>query len=118
MFVDNQEHYGHLVNSDEFNPLLTQPEFYMLISNQLDWENRYLHREYLDLLKPNQTYKQPCPDVYWFPIANDRFCDDLVKIVETYGKWSDGTNTDGNRFNFNKQYFVKFQLILFVVTIE
>lgn len=94
MYVNNEEYYGHLVNNEDFNPMLTQPEFYMLISNQIDWENRYLHRDYLDQLKPNQTYKQPCPDVYWFPIANDRFCDDLVKIVETFGKWSDGTNTD------------------------
>lgn len=94
MYVHNEEYYGHLVNNEDFNPILTQPEFYMLLSNQMDWENRYLHRDYLEQLKPNQTYKQPCPDVYWFPIANDRFCDDLVKIVETFGKWSDGTNQD------------------------
>lgn len=94
MYVYNEEHYGHLVNNEDFNPMLTQPEFYMLMSNQMDWENRYLHREYLDQLKPNRTYKQPCPDVYWFPIGNERFCDDLVKIVETYGKWSDGSNQD------------------------
>lgn len=66
----------------------------MLLTNQMDWENRYLHQEYLDHLRPNRTYKQPCPDVYWFPIGTDRFCDDLVAIVEGYGKWSDGSNND------------------------
>lgn len=94
MYVANEEYFGHLVNNEEFNPILTQPEFYMLITNQMDWENRYLHPDYLDLLKPNQTFKQPCPDVYWFPVVNERFCDDLVKIVETFGKWSSGTNED------------------------
>lgn len=94
MHVINIENYGHLVNNEEFNPMLTQPEFYMLRTNQMDWEYRYLHPEYLNLLKPNQTYKQPCPDVYWFPIASERFCDDLVKIVEKFGKWSDGSNED------------------------
>lgn len=94
MYVINEENYGHLVNSEDYNPILTQPEFYMLLTNQMDWENRYIHREYFDLLKPNVTFNQPCSDVYWFPIANDRFCDDLIKIVETYGKWSDGSNTD------------------------
>lgn len=94
MYVINEETYGHLVNNEDFNPILTQPEFYMLLTNQMDWENRYIHREYFDLLKPNHTFKQPCPDVYWFPIANEQFCDSLVKIVETHGKWSDGSNTD------------------------
>lgn len=94
IYVYNEEYYGHLVNNEDFNPMLSSPEFYMLLSNQMDWENRYLHRNYVEQLKPNQTYKQPCPDVYWFPIANDRFCDDLVKIVEGYGKWSDGSNQD------------------------
>lgn len=69
-------------------------ELYTLPTNQLDWENRYLHRDYMGLLAPNQTYQQPCPDVYWFPIVNERFCDDFVKIIETYGKWSDGSNKD------------------------
>ncbi|XP_055326484.1 procollagen-lysine,2-oxoglutarate 5-dioxygenase isoform X2 [Sitodiplosis mosellana] len=94
LYVYNAEYYGHLVNNEDYNPALTNPEFYMLITNQMDWENRYLHRDYINQLKPNQTYKQPCPDVYWFPVANERFCDDLVKIVETFGKWSDGTNHD------------------------
>lgn len=34
----------------------------------------------------------PCPDVYWFPVASPRFCQELIEICETYGKWSDGSN--------------------------
>ncbi|XP_055326486.1 procollagen-lysine,2-oxoglutarate 5-dioxygenase-like isoform X2 [Sitodiplosis mosellana] len=96
MYVFNEEYYGHLVNNDKFNPLLTNPEFYMLITNRMDWEKRYLHRDYFEQLKPNRTHKQPCPDVYWFPIVNERFCDDLVEIVETYGIWSHGSNRAGS----------------------
>lgn len=94
MYVYNVGDFGHLVNNEDFNPMLTRPEFYQLISNQLDWENRYLHSDYFSLLQPNQTYKQPCTDVYWFPIANEKFCNDLIAIVEGYGKWSDGSSTD------------------------
>lgn len=35
---------------------------------------------------------QPCPDVYWFPIATLRFTKELIGIVETFGQWSDGSN--------------------------
>lgn len=94
MHLYNMDHFGHLVNTDTFNPLLTHPEFYELLTNQRDWENRYIHREYYEQLVPNKTHKQPCTDVYWFPIATEQFADDLVDIVEKYGKWSDGTNSD------------------------
>lgn len=94
MYVYNMVDFGHLVNNEEFNPMLTRPEFYELMNNQRDWENRYLHSEFFSLLQPNQTFKQPCTDVYWFPIANEQFCADLIAIVEAHGKWSSGTNDD------------------------
>lgn len=94
MHVYNMEHFGHLVNGDTFNPLLPRPEFFELLTNQRDWEHRFIHRDFWDQLEPNKTYKQPCPDVYWFPVATEEFCDNLVAIVEAHGKWSDGSNSD------------------------
>ncbi|XP_055696089.1 procollagen-lysine,2-oxoglutarate 5-dioxygenase isoform X1 [Lutzomyia longipalpis] len=94
MHVDNLEDYGHLVNGDQFNVRNTRPDFYMLLSNQRDWERRYIHPDYAKHLEPNANRTQPCPDVYWFPIATEEFCNDLVAIMENFGRWSDGSNQD------------------------
>lgn len=37
---------------------------------------------------------QPCPDVYWFPVVTETFCQHLIEIMENFGKWSSGTNED------------------------
>lgn len=94
MHVANELNWGHLINSDTFNPKLTNPDFYQLFANQLDWEQRYIHPDYHKLLAPNVTFDQPCPDVYRFPVATTAFCDDMVGIMEAFGKWSDGSNSD------------------------
>lgn len=39
--------------------------------------------------------RQPCPDVYWFPIFTDTACDELVEEMEHYGQWSLGDNKVG-----------------------
>ena len=28
--------------------------------------------------------------MFWFPIVNDEFCDDLVTMMEHFGEWSGG----------------------------
>lgn len=94
MYIINDRDYAHLVNSDNFDITVARPDFYTLLTNQKDWEQRYIHPEYYEQLKPNVTYLQPCPDVYWLRIGTERFCQDMVAIMENYGKWSDGTNTD------------------------
>lgn len=94
MHTLNLADYGHLINADTYNTLLARPDFYMMLSNRDDWERKYIHEEYAALLEPNVTYQEPCPDVYWFPIVSDHFCDDLVAIMENFGKWSSGDNTD------------------------
>lgn len=38
--------------------------------------------------------KQPCPDVYWFPIVTEEFCDNLVAMMEDFGQWSGGKNNN------------------------
>lgn len=58
MHVINLNDYGHLVNGDNYNTLLTRPDFYMMLSNRLDWEQRYIHADYAEQLKPNSTLLQ------------------------------------------------------------
>ncbi|XP_055376791.1 procollagen-lysine,2-oxoglutarate 5-dioxygenase [Condylostylus longicornis] len=94
MYVTNEKYYGHLVDYEEFNTQLTSPDFYQLLKNPKDWEQRYIHEDYQKQLEAGFKHMQPCPDVYWFPIATEKFCDDLVNIMEGFGKWSDGTNSD------------------------
>uniref|UniRef100_A0A1L8E427 procollagen-lysine 5-dioxygenase n=1 Tax=Nyssomyia neivai TaxID=330878 RepID=A0A1L8E427_9DIPT len=94
MHVDNLEDYGHLINGDQFNIRNTRPDFYMLLTNQQDWERKYIHPDYSKSLEPNANRSQPCPDVYWFPVGTEDFCNDLIAIMENYGRWSDGSNSD------------------------
>ncbi|XP_023288788.1 procollagen-lysine,2-oxoglutarate 5-dioxygenase 3 [Orussus abietinus] len=94
MYVSNRLEFGHLVSTDNYDIKLTHPDFYQIFDNKLNWEKRYIHENYSDSFAPNKTHIQPCPDVYWFPIASPRFIKELVEIVETFGKWSDGTNHD------------------------
>ncbi|XP_015171280.1 PREDICTED: procollagen-lysine,2-oxoglutarate 5-dioxygenase 3 isoform X1 [Polistes dominula] len=125
MYVSNRLDFGHLVDPDTYNIKLTHPDFYQILDNKYDWEKRYIHENYTLNFDPNHKPLQPCPDVYWFPIANRRFIKEMVNIVETYGHWSDGTNHDPrlsggyenvptrdihmNQINFEKQwlYFLK-----------
>lgn len=94
MYVSNELHFGHLVNSETYNPLLTRPDFYTMMSNPVDWKRHYIHAEYDAHLLPDAQHKQPCPDVYWFPIVSEKFCEELIAIMEAFGRWSNGTSTD------------------------
>lgn len=94
MFVANVNEYGHLINPDGFDSTKTRPEFYELFSNQFDWEKRYIREDYYAQLLEETVPKQPCTDVYWFPIGTDIFTESMIDIVEAFGKWSDGSNKD------------------------
>ncbi|KZC09166.1 Procollagen-lysine,2-oxoglutarate 5-dioxygenase 1 [Dufourea novaeangliae] len=94
MYVNNRVDFGHLVNPDNYDISLTNPDLYQNLDNKLDWEKRYLHEDYSENFNPEKTPVQPCPDVYWFPIVNERYTKELVEVMEAYGKWSDGTNND------------------------
>lgn len=83
-YIYNEEDYGHLVNNENFNTELPCPDLYTLQTNQMDWQNRYIHPDYSEEMEAS---KEPCRDVYLFPIVSDRFCDDLRKVAETYGRW-------------------------------
>ncbi|XP_037810669.1 LOW QUALITY PROTEIN: procollagen-lysine,2-oxoglutarate 5-dioxygenase [Lucilia sericata] len=94
MFIINDRIYGHLVQAEGFDTTVARPDFYTLFSNKFDWIKKYIHPNFTQQLEANYTYIQPCPDVYWFQIATDAFCDDLVAIMENFGKWSDGSSKD------------------------
>ncbi|XP_073840041.1 procollagen lysyl hydroxylase [Musca autumnalis] len=94
LFIINDRHFGHLVNAENFDITVARPDFYTLFSNKYDWTKKYIHPEYQEQLKPDHVPNQPCTDVFWFKIATDAFCDDMVAIMETFGKWSDGSNKD------------------------
>uniref|UniRef100_A0A8D8WHN7 procollagen-lysine 5-dioxygenase n=1 Tax=Cacopsylla melanoneura TaxID=428564 RepID=A0A8D8WHN7_9HEMI len=94
MKIDSTQDYGHLVNSENFDPQKTNPDLYELVRNPLDWDLRYIHADYQHSLLPETVNAQPCPDVFWFPIVTDRFCDEFVQIMEAFGQWSDGSNND------------------------
>ncbi|XP_062134515.1 procollagen-lysine,2-oxoglutarate 5-dioxygenase [Drosophila sulfurigaster albostrigata] len=94
MFISNQRNLGHLVNVDNFNSSVVRPDFHTLLSNRYDWTKKYIHPDYANFLNESIPVPQPCPDVYWFHVVTEAFCDDLVAIMEGHGKWSDGSNSD------------------------
>jgi procollagen-lysine,2-oxoglutarate 5-dioxygenase, invertebrate len=95
MYATNVLNFGHLINDELFDTTTARPDFYNFFNNLYDWEQRYITPEYHTTLKGNVTeMDQPCSDVYRLPFGTERFCDDLVAIVEHFGKWSDGSNTD------------------------
>ncbi|XP_050059539.1 procollagen-lysine,2-oxoglutarate 5-dioxygenase isoform X1 [Aphis gossypii] len=94
MYIDNQYTYGHLIDSETFDITLKNPEVYQLFENRYDWEQRYIHPEYMENFNPDKKPAEPCPDVFWFPIVTEQFCREFIEIMENFGQWSDGTNND------------------------
>lgn len=94
MHVVNTENFGHLIDSDYYDASRKHPDFYQLFNNKYDWEQKYIAANYSKQLEKDFVPVQPCPDVYWFQIGTEKFCDHLLEIVEAFGKWSDGTHSD------------------------
>ncbi|XP_014366500.2 procollagen-lysine,2-oxoglutarate 5-dioxygenase isoform X1 [Papilio machaon] len=94
MYVSNEEELGHLVNHETFDVSRTHPDVYQVLDNKLEWESRYLHKDYLANFIDGQKPRMPCPDVYWFPLMSPRFCKEWIDIMEAFGQWSDGSNND------------------------
>ncbi|KAG6446513.1 procollagen-lysine,2-oxoglutarate 5-dioxygenase [Manduca sexta] len=94
MHVSNEHYFGHLVNPESYDVTRTNPDLYQLLDNKLEWDNRYLHEDYLKNFEEGQKPLMPCPDVYWFPLMSPRFCSEFIEIMENFGKWSDGSNQD------------------------
>ncbi|XP_054270597.1 procollagen-lysine,2-oxoglutarate 5-dioxygenase-like isoform X1 [Macrosteles quadrilineatus] len=94
MYVSNLEDYGHLINPEFFDTRLVHPDMYELLFNKMEWERRYISPEYPENFNPDKALEQPCPDVYWFPVTTPEFTQNLIEIMENFGQWSNGTNTD------------------------
>ncbi|KAL7077406.1 hypothetical protein ACQ4LE_003240 [Meloidogyne hapla] len=102
LYIDASEEpyfYGYLIDTDGFSQLsnLAQInlELYDFPDNRQLWEKRYIHPEYFEKVRANGTIiEQACTDVYDFPFLSDRFCEELIQIMENYGQWSDGSNKD------------------------
>ncbi|KAL3124044.1 hypothetical protein niasHT_005636 [Heterodera trifolii] len=102
MFVDSSkgtQFYGFLVNSDAFSQLPKEArlnlELYDYPNNKKLWESRYIHPEYFTVLKPGTDVPLACPDVYDFPFLSERFCEELIEVMEEFGQWSEGKHKDG-----------------------
>ncbi|XP_018319536.1 procollagen-lysine,2-oxoglutarate 5-dioxygenase 3 isoform X2 [Agrilus planipennis] len=94
MYVSNRFDFGHLINPDTYDITIAVPDLYQIQDNPTLWEERYIHPNYSNSLQPGNTPVQPCPDVYWFPIGTERFCNNMIQMVESFGQWSDGSNQD------------------------
>lgn len=96
MYVSNVIDYGHLVNSETYSTDHLHNDLYEIHTNKLDWERRYLHENYTQALNEKELnlIHQPCPDVFWFPLVTERFCNHLIEEMENFGKWSEGKNED------------------------
>lgn len=94
MYAVNLEDYGHLVDNSIFPEDKLHPDLWHVAMNREDWEARYLHPDYYKALDKNTLNELPCPDVYWFPIFSERFCNELIESTEHHGEWSGGKNTD------------------------
>ena len=80
-FVSNRVPWGHLVATEDFSTAHVNNELWEMENNKYDWELRYLHPNYSKSLEEGADLKQPCPDVYWFPIVTERFADELVNLI-------------------------------------
>ena len=99
MFIDNQFHYGHLVNSDYYNTSHYRPELWELNTNRLDWEELYIDNKYWaiggqDGANDASKYETKCHDVFVFPLVTPQFCRHLIEEMEHYGQWSGGKAYD------------------------
>ncbi len=72
LHATNRLNWGHLVNADDFATDHLNNELWELERNRWDWEQRYLHANYSTSLEEGAEIKQPCPDVYWFPMVTER----------------------------------------------
>lgn len=94
MHVVNLEDYGHLVDASTFSVEKLHPDLWQMVSNKEDWEARYLHPLYYHARNISTLNDMPCPDVYWFPVFSETFCEHLVETMNDSNEWSGGKNSD------------------------
>jgi hypothetical protein len=85
MHVSNLHDYGHLLNADTYDTTRLHGDMYQMFDNYLDWEKKYIHSDWSQYVQDNFTIEQPCPDVYWYPLLSEAFCDELVEVSYSAG---------------------------------
>lgn len=58
MYISNRLDFGHLINPDTFDITLTKPDMYQIFENEEDWEQRYIHEDYVESLNPEKKTEQ------------------------------------------------------------
>ncbi|XP_076270326.1 procollagen lysyl hydroxylase isoform X2 [Rhynchophorus ferrugineus] len=94
MYVSNRVDFGHLINYETYEVTRAEPDMYQIFENEQAWEEAFIHPQYHENFNPEANPKQPCPDVYWFPIVTRKFTKALINMMESFGKWSSGKNED------------------------
>jgi len=92
MYATNLDNYGHLKEMDSYTTNYKHNDLYQLFDNKLDWEDKYLHEDYTKYLAKDSNIPEPCPDVFWVPIATETFTRELIEECEHFGEWSGGKN--------------------------
>lgn len=93
MYLTNLHEFGRLVSTANYNTSHYNSDLWQIFENPVDWKEKYIHRNYTQIFTENYT-EEPCPDVFWFPVLTEKFCDELVEEMEHYGSWSGGKHQD------------------------
>ncbi|XP_032818072.1 procollagen-lysine,2-oxoglutarate 5-dioxygenase 2-like isoform X1 [Petromyzon marinus] len=94
MYLTNHHEFGRLISTENYNTTHLHNDLWQIFENQVDWQEKYIHPNWTNIFTDDSIMKQPCPDVFWFPIFSDVMCDHLVEEMEHYGQWSGGSNKD------------------------
>uniref|UniRef100_A0A3P8WAE7 procollagen-lysine 5-dioxygenase n=1 Tax=Cynoglossus semilaevis TaxID=244447 RepID=A0A3P8WAE7_CYNSE len=79
MYITNRHEFGRLISTANYNTSHYNSDLNLVLSSQN-----------LEM----QMCRDPCPDVYWFPVFSEKACDELVEEMEHYGSWSGGRHED------------------------
>ncbi|KAM4533418.1 procollagen-lysine,2-oxoglutarate 5-dioxygenase 2 isoform 2-T2 [Odontesthes bonariensis] len=93
MYLTNRHDFGRLISTANYNISHYNNDLWQMFENPVDWKEKYIHENYTRIFTENYL-EEPCPDVYWFPVLSEKFCDDLVDEMEHHGSWSGGKHED------------------------
>lgn len=94
MYVDNLVSFGRILATDSFVTTRKHSDMFEMITNKLDWEEKYLHPDYYKLKTPEWKMEEPCTDVFWVPLFSETFSTHLWQECEHFGEWSGGGHKD------------------------
>ena len=94
--LGKDNNFGYIKESNFIN--IKYDKLYSNIFNMDDiklWEDRFLHDEFKKYLNGEQlTITEPIPYLFEFPLFNERFCNEMIRIMENNNKWSGGRHID------------------------